>query len=84
MFSAELQQVIPFCVLSHGWEACYRNEHCAFPTKNSRSINWQKILEGCQALSKEAGFPLLGGHRVDDPEMKYGLSVTGLCILIKF
>ncbi len=27
---------------------------------------------------REAGIVLLGGHSVDDPELKYGLSVTGI------
>jgi selenide,water dikinase len=26
---------------------------------------------------KEAGVALVGGHSVEDPELKYGLSVTG-------
>ena len=26
---------------------------------------------------KEAGVVLMGGHSVEDPELKYGLSVTG-------
>lgn len=26
---------------------------------------------------REAGVVLVGGHTVDDPELKYGLSVTG-------
>ncbi len=37
----------------------------------------QKILKGGVAKLSEAGVPLVGGHSIDDPELKYGLSVTG-------
>ncbi len=36
------------------------------------------ILKGGAGKLKEAGVSLLGGHSVDDPETKYGISVTGL------
>jgi len=36
------------------------------------------ILRGGLAKFTEAGVVLLGGHTVDDPEIKYGASVTGL------
>ena len=49
----------------------------AFPTgKFSLSI-MQQILEGGIDVLKEAGVQLLGGHSVEDNELKYGLSVTG-------
>jgi selenide,water dikinase len=35
------------------------------------------ILRGGLAKCLEAGVALMGGHTVDDPEIKYGLSVTG-------
>lgn len=35
------------------------------------------ILRGGADKMLEAGVVLLGGHSVDDPELKYGLSVTG-------
>ncbi len=35
------------------------------------------ILRGGLAKCREAGVALLGGHTVDDPEIKFGLSVTG-------
>ena len=50
----------------------------AFPTKKFSLDILAKILEGGQAVMNEAGVQLLGGHSVDDPEMKYGLSVTGV------
>ncbi len=50
----------------------------AFPTKKFSLDILAKILEGGQAVMNQAGVQLLGGHSVDDPEMKYGLSVTGV------
>ena len=37
-----------------------------------------RILEGGAAKAAEAGCPIVGGHTVDDPELKYGMSVVGL------
>jgi len=37
-----------------------------------------EILKGGTAKIKEAGVVLVGGHTIDDPELKYGLSVTGI------
>jgi len=50
----------------------------AFPTKKFSLDILATILEGGQSIMNEAGVQLLGGHSVDDPEMKYGLSVTGV------
>ena len=36
------------------------------------------ILAGGQAAMNEEGVVVLGGHSVDDPEMKFGYSVTGV------
>ena len=36
-----------------------------------------RVLEGGLDAMHEAGVILVGGHTVDDPEIKYGLSVTG-------
>jgi len=36
------------------------------------------ILRGGLAKCREAGVALLGGHTVDDPEIKFGLAVTGM------
>jgi len=49
----------------------------AFPTKKFSLDILTRILEGGLAVMKEAGVQLLGGHSIDDPELKYGLSVTG-------
>ncbi len=37
----------------------------------------REILEGGIEKMEEAGVVLVGGHSVEDPELKYGLSVTG-------
>ena len=36
------------------------------------------ILAGGQSVAEQAGVAIAGGHSIDDPEPKYGLSVTGL------
>lgn len=36
-----------------------------------------EVLEGGNDACAEAGVAIVGGHSVDDPEPKYGLSVTG-------
>lgn len=36
------------------------------------------ILRGGMNKCREAGVALLGGHTVDDPEVKFGMAVTGL------
>jgi selenide,water dikinase len=38
----------------------------------------RKVLEGGLAKMHEAGVILIGGHTVDDPELKYGIAVTGV------
>jgi len=48
-----------------------------FPTKKLDISILQEILKGGIDKMREAGVVLIGGHSVDDPELKYGLSVTG-------
>lgn len=48
-----------------------------FSMKHFGSRVLKEILRGGADKLKEAGVSLLGGHSVDDPETKYGLSVTG-------
>ena len=36
-----------------------------------------RVLEGGEAVCARAGVSIVGGHSVDDPEPKYGLSVSG-------
>ena len=49
----------------------------AFPTQKFSLDIMRKILEGGISVMIEAGVQLLGGHSVEDNELKYGLSVTG-------
>ncbi len=49
-----------------------------FPSKTLDPGVLHEILAGGLVALSEAGCPLVGGHSVDDPELKYGLSVTGV------
>ena len=49
-----------------------------FPTKKFSMDVLGRILEGGLEVLKEAGVQLLGGHSVEDNELKYGVSVTGI------
>jgi len=49
----------------------------AFPLKKMDISVLRRILEGGLDKMKEAGVVLIGGHSVEDNELKYGLSVTG-------
>jgi selenide,water dikinase len=48
-----------------------------FPTSKLNISILKDILKGGIDKMKEAGVTLVGGHSVDDAELKYGLSVTG-------
>ncbi len=49
-----------------------------FPTKSLDISVLNDILRGGLDKMREAGVALLGGHSIDDKELKYGLSVTGV------
>lgn len=49
-----------------------------FPVKTMDKLVLREILRGGIDVIHEAGAALVGGHSVEDPEIKYGLSVTGL------
>ena len=51
---------------------------CNFPPEGLENKHFLEILKGGLSKTVEAGATLLGGHTVKDPELKYGLSVTGL------
>ncbi len=36
-----------------------------------------ELLAGGQDIARAGGFAIVGGHTIDDPEPKYGMSVTG-------
>jgi selenide,water dikinase len=49
-----------------------------FPSNSMDISVLREILRGGLEKMEEAGVALMGGHSVTDPEMKYGLSVTGI------
>ena len=49
----------------------------AFPLQRLGADVLRRILMGGQAVTRDAGCTIVGGHSIDDPEPKYGLSVTG-------
>jgi len=49
----------------------------AFPLRSMDMSVLKKILAGGIRALEESGTVLLGGHSVEDDELKYGLSVTG-------
>jgi selenide,water dikinase len=49
----------------------------AFPLKEMDISVLRRIIQGGIDKMKEAGVVLMGGHSVEDRELKYGLSVTG-------
>lgn len=48
-----------------------------FPSKTMDISILRDILQGGLEKMREAGVILVGGHSIDDEELKYGLSVTG-------
>ena len=48
-----------------------------FPTSKMDLSILRRIIEGGLDKMREAGVVLVGGHTIDDPELKYGLSVMG-------
>jgi selenide,water dikinase len=48
-----------------------------FPQSTMDISILREIMRGGLDMMHEAGVILLGGHTVDDPELKYGLAVTG-------
>ena len=49
----------------------------AFPAKTMDISILRTIIEGGLDKMREAGVVLVGGHTIEDSELKYGLSVTG-------
>lgn len=50
----------------------------ACPTKTMEQEVFRRVIEGGLEKIREAGALLVGGHSIEDAELKYGLSVTGL------
>ncbi len=51
----------------------------AFPPDDVPLGALRSILQGAHDKVREAGAVILGGHTLNDPELKFGLSVTGTC-----
>ncbi len=49
----------------------------SFPIKDMELTVLRQILQGGLDKMDEAGVVLIGGHSIEDKELKYGLSVTG-------
>ncbi len=49
-----------------------------FPIKDMDKMILRSILDGGLEMINAAGAVMVGGHSVEDPELKYGLSVTGI------
>ena len=49
-----------------------------FPAGELEPEVLNQILLGGQSKADEAGCTLVGGHTVQDPELKYGLAITGM------
>lgn len=56
---------------------CAMNIVC-FPVQDMPAFVLERILAGGASKLDEAHCALAGGHSVNDPEVKYGLSVTGV------
>jgi selenide, water dikinase len=50
----------------------------AFSLKQLGAEVLAEILRGGAAIAAKAGFTIVGGHSIDDPEPKYGMAVTGI------
>lgn len=50
----------------------------AFPKQDVELEILRAIVRGGSLKMKEAGVPVIGGHSVQDPEIKFGYCVTGL------
>jgi selenide,water dikinase len=55
-----------------------------FPVKTMDKMILKEILRGGLDKLKEAGVIILGGHSVEDSEIKYGVAVTGIVHPEKF
>jgi len=49
----------------------------AFPVKAESGLTFRRMLQGGLTVLAAADAALIGGHSIDDPELKLGFSVTG-------
>lgn len=50
----------------------------AFPVRSEPPATFKGMLAGGIEVLEEAGAALVGGHSIDDPELKLGFSITGV------
>lgn len=51
----------------------------AFPVKRLALAVLEEILQGALSIAEKAGIYILGGHTIEDNELKYGMVVNGTC-----
>jgi len=51
----------------------------AFPVKRLALTVLEEILQGALSIAEKAGIYILGGHTIEDNELKYGMVVNGRC-----
>ena len=61
-----------------GAEPKFAMSFAGFPRSKLPMSVLADISRGAAAICAEARMPIIGGHTVDDPEPKFGLSVTGV------
>lgn len=49
----------------------------AWPSSELPVTMLAEVMAGGAEIGAESGFPVVGGHSIDDPEPKYGLAVVG-------
>lgn len=64
-------------VFAMGGKPVFALNICCFPNKGVPKEVLGQILEGAARAVHETGSLLLGGHSVDDDELKFGLAVVG-------
>jgi selenium donor protein len=65
-------------VFAMGAEALFALNIANFPRDGLPLEQLGEIIRGGFDKAAEAGVAVLGGHTVDDPEIKYGMSATGI------
>ena len=51
----------------------------AFPVKRMALSVLEDILQGALSIAEKAGIHILGGHTIEDNELKFGMVVNGKC-----
>jgi selenide,water dikinase len=64
-------------VYAMGGTPLYALNLVAWPVKELPLSMLAEVLEGGSSVAREAGVTIIGGHSIHDPELKYGMAVTG-------